>query len=416
MCFKADVHDASAIKQIKTRYRSLAELMDERMRRQWAATEAQTHGWGGVSAVSFATGISRNTIRKGLAELALRKRQPKARVDSRLRKKGGGRKRLTESDPGLSAALEELVEPVTRGDPMSALRWTCKSTSHLSEELTRRGHPISAWTVGALLKALGYSLQSNRKTKEGGSHPDRNTQFAHINATVERFQQRGQPVISVDTKKKELVGQFKNGGREWRPKGEPEAVAVHDFPDPQLGKVIPYGVFDLSENEGWVSVGIDHDTAQFAVQAIGRWWKRMGAKRYRDAKELLITADGGGSNGSRCRLWKVALQALAQRLQMPIHVCHFPPGTSKWNKIEHRMFCHITQNWRGRPLVSHEVIINLIASTTTKAGLKIRAELDRSNYPTGIKITDAQLSALNLKLNQFHGDWNYALLPTHKRT
>ena len=314
------MHDATAIRQIKTRYRSLAALMDERMRRQWAASEAQSYGWGGVSAVSTATGISRNTIRKGLTELAVRKKSPKAKVESRLRRKGGGRKRLTESDPGLAVALEGLVDPMSRGDPMSPLRWTCKSTTHLAEELTRQGHPISSWTVGSLLRAAGYSLQGNRKTKEGGSHPDRNAQFEHINATVQRFQQRGQPVISVDTKKKELVGQFKNAGREWQRKGEPEEVDVHDFPDPTLGKVIPYGVFDLSENEGWVSVGIDHDTAQFAAQAIARWWQKMGAKRYRQAKELLITADGGGSNGSRCRLWKVALQDLAIRLGIPIHV------------------------------------------------------------------------------------------------
>ena len=375
------MESALSLRQIKSRYRSLAPLMDERMRRQWAASEAQTYGWGGLSAVSLATGMSRNTICKGLAELAVRKKNPRAKVASGLRKKGGGRKRLTESDPGLSEALERLVEPMSRGDPMSPLRWTCKSTTHLAQELARQAHPISPWTVGTLLKAAGYSLQGNRKTKEGGSHPDRNAQFEHINATVQRFQQRGQPVISVDTKKKELVGQFKNGGREWQPKGEPEEVAVHDFPDPEMGKVIPYGVFDLSQNEGWVSVGIDHDTAQFAVQAIGRWWKKMGSKRYPRAKELLITADGGGSNGSRCRLWKIALHGLAVRLGMPIHVCHFPPGTSKWNKIEHRMFCHITQNWRGRPLVSHEVIVNLIANTTTQAGLKIRAELDRGNYP-----------------------------------
>lgn len=409
------MHDASALRQIKSRYGSLAPVMDERMRRQWAATEAQTYGWGGLSAVSIATGMSRITIRKGLAELAKRKKNPRARVDAGLRKKGGGRKRLTVSDPGLSEALEQLVEPLSRGDPMSPLRWTCKSTTRLAEELTRQGHPISPWTVGSVLKTVGYSLQSNRKTKEGASHPDRNAQFEYINMTVQRFQQRGQPVVSVDTKKKELVGPFKNGGREWQPKGEPEEVDVHDFPDPELGKVIPYGVFDLSENEGWVSVGIDHDTAQFAVQAIGRWWKKMGSKRYPHAKELLITADGGGSNGSRCRLWKVALQEFAVRLGMPIHVCHFPPGTSKWNKIEHRMFCHITQNWRGRPLISHEVIVNLIANTTTQAGLKIRAELDRGNYPTGIKITDAELNALNLKLGQFHGDWNYALHPFRKR-
>lgn len=405
------MQDAAALRQIKSRYRSLGPLMDERLRRQWAATEAQAYGRGGLSAVSSATGMSRNTIRKGLAELAARKRNPKVAVTARLRKAGGGRKRLTETDLGLADALEQLVEPTSRGDPTSPLRWTCKSTVNLAEILTHQGHPIGAWTVGNLLKQAGYSLQSNRKTKEGGSHPDRNAQFEYINATVRQFQRRGQPVISVDTKKKELVGPFKNGGREWQPKGEPEEVLVHDFVDEQLGKVIPYGVFDLSLNEGWVSVGIDHDTAQFAVQSIGRWWRKMGAKRYPQARELLITADGGGSNGSRCRLWKVALQELATRLGLPIHVRHFPPGTSKWNKIEHRMFSHITQNWRGRPLVSHEVIINLIANTKTQAGLRIRTELDRGNYPTGIKISDTELNALNLKQSQFHGDWNYALLP-----
>jgi hypothetical protein len=385
--------------------------MDERMRRQWAATEAQEYGWGGLSAVSIAIGMSRNTIRKGMEELAVRKKRPRAKIDSGIRKKGGGRKRLTESYPKLAEALERLVDPMSRGDPMSPLRWTCKSTYDLADELTLQGHQISPRTVGTLLKMAGYSLQSNRKTKEGGCHPDRNAQFEHIAKTVRRFQRRGQPVISVDTKKKELVGEFKNGGREWQPKGEPEEVNVYDFPDDELGKVIPYGVFDVSQNEGWVSVGIDHDTAEFAVQAIGRWWKKMGRKRYPNAKELLITADGGGSNGSRCRLWKVALQELAVRLKMPIHVCHFPPGTSKWNKIEHRMFCHITQNWRGRPLVSHEVIVNLIANTTTRTGLKIRAELDRGDYPTGIKISDTELNLLNLKLGKFHGEWNYALLP-----
>ena len=409
------MQDAGALRQIKSRYRSLGPLLDERLRRQWAATEAQAYGRGGLSAVSSATGMSRNTIRKGLAELAWRKQHPKAVVGARLRKEGGGRKRLTESDPGLTQALEQLVEPTTRGDPMSPLRWTCKSTVNLAEALTGQGHPIGPWTVGNLLKEAGYSLQSNRKTKEGGSHPDRNAQFEHINTTVQQFQQRGQPVISVDTKKKELVGPFKNGGREWQPKGEPEEVLVHDFVDELLGKVIPYGVFDLSLNEGWVSVGVDHDTAQFAVRAIGRWWQKMGAKRYPQARALLVTADGGGSNGSRCRLWKVALQALATRLGLPIHVRHFPPGTSKWNKIEHRMFSHITQNWRGRPLVSHEVIINLIANTKTRTGLRIRAELDRGNYPTGIKITDAELNALNLKQAAFHGDWNYALLPQPKK-
>jgi hypothetical protein len=404
-----------ALRQIESRFRTLAPLMDERMRRQWAATEAQSFGRGGTSAVSGVTGMSRNTIRKGLAELAARKKNPRAPISSSLRKKGGGRKRLTETDPGLMEALEQLVDPVSRGDPMSPMRWTCKSTTHLAEALRRQAHRIGPWTVGKLLRDAGYSLQSNRKTREGGSHPDRNAQFEHINATALRFQHRGQPVISVDTKKKELVGAFKNGGREWQPKGAPEEVLVHDFVDEELGKVIPYGVFDLTQNEGWVSVGIDHDTARFAVQAIARWWKKMGARRYPRAKELLITADGGGSNGSRCRLWKVALQELAARIELPIHVCHFPPGTSKWNKIEHRMFCHITQNWRGRPLVSHEVVVNLIANTTSKAGLKIRAELDRRRYPTGIKVSDAELNALNLKPADFHGDWNYAIFPGRPR-
>ena len=405
---------ATAIERIESKYRSLASVLDERARRHWAATEARAYGWGGVSAVSDATGMSPNTIRRGVAELQVRDADPLSEVTSRLRKAGGGRKRLTETDPELSEELDRLVAPSTRGDPQSPLRWTCKSTRHLAQELSHQGHPISARAVAQLLNEAGYSLQGNRKTLEGTAHPDRNTQFEYINAKVKRFQQRAQPVISVDTKKKELVGPYKNHGREWQRKGEPERVDVHDFPDPELGKVIPYGVFDMSRNEGWVSVGIDHDTAQFAAQAIGRWWHKMGAKRYAHAKALLITADGGGSNGSRCRLWKVALQALSLRLSLPIHVCHFPPGTSKWNKIEHRMFCHITQNWRGRPLVSHEVIVNLIANTTTRAGLKIRAELDRGTYPTGIKITDAELAALNLKPDSFRGEWNYVVLPKLK--
>jgi hypothetical protein len=410
------MRDQAIVRQIVAKYRALGELMDERMRRQWAAAEAQAYGWGGLQAVSGAISMSVNTIRKGLGELAAREENPDEPLGTRLRREGGGRKRCSEADPQLIETLGRLVEPVTRGDPMLPLRWTCKSTSNLAEELTRQGHRVSPRTVGRLLSADGYSLQSNRKTKEGGSHPDRNEQFEHINVMVKGFQHRGQPVISVDTKKKELIGEFKNGGREWRPKGEPDEVKVHDFVDAELGKAIPYGVYDLSENKGWVSVGIDHDTARFAAEAIRRWWKNMGAKRYRDARELLITADGGGSNGSRCRLWKVALQELATKLQMPIHICHFPPGTSKWNKIEHRMFCHITQNWRGRPLVSHEVIIQLIANTRTKAGLKIRAALDSGRYPTGIKISDEELAALKLKPAKFHGDWNYALLPVRKKT
>ena len=408
------MQDEVVLRAIEAKYRSLSVLMDERMRRQWAAAESRAYGWGGVRAVSSVIGMSPNTIRKGLAELSVRDEDPDAPVEAGLRRKGAGRKRSTETDPELLQTLESLVEPMTRGDPESALRWTCKSTTLLAQELTRHRHPVSPRTVGRLLNESGYSLQSNRKTLEGESHPDRNAQFEYINASVKRFQQRGQPVISVDTKKKELVGAFKNGGREWQPKGEPEEVKVHDFLDPDLGKAIPYGVYDLSENQGWVSVGIDHDTARFATEAIRRWWTKMGSKRYRDARELLITADGGGSNGSRCRLWKVALQELAIKLALPIHVCHFPPGTSKWNKIEHRLFSHITRNWRGRPLVSHEVIIQLIANTTTQAGLKIRAALDTGHYPTGLSVTDAELAALNLKRADFHGEWNYTLLPPRR--
>lgn len=410
-----DVLDQALTRRIAAKYRALAQLMDERMRRQWAATEAQALGWGGVQAVSGAISMSPNTIRKGLGELAARAKHPDKPVSTRLRRAGAGRKRAAEADPRLLLTLKRLVEPMTRGDPMSPLRWTCKSTTQLARALTQQGHPVSPRTVGRLLRADGYSLQSNRKTKEGTAHPDRNAQFEYINAMVKRFQRRDQPVISVDTKKKELIGAFKNPGREWRPKGEPLDVQVHDFLDKALGKAIPYGVYDVNENQGWVSVGIDHDTAHFAAEAIRRWWKKMGAKRYRNARELLIMADGGGSNGSRCRLWKVALAALATHIGMPIHVCHFPPGTSKWNKIEHRMFCHITQNWRGRPLVSHDVIIRLIANTTTQAGLKIRAELDRGTYPTGIEVSDAELAALRIKRALFHGDWNYTLLPTRKK-
>jgi hypothetical protein len=384
------------------------------MRRQWAAAEVRAYGWGGVGVLSSVMGISPNTIRKGLAELAHREENPDEPLPERLRVEGGGRKRSSETDPELDGALELLVDPVTRGDPESPLRWTAKSTTQLAAALTEQGHAVSPRTVGRLLNAAGYSLQSNRKTKEGEDHPDRNAQFEHINAMVKRFQQRGQPVISVDTKKKELVGPFKNGGREWRPRGEPEEVLVHDFMDKELGKAIPYGVYDVSENQGWVSVGIDHDTARFAAEAIRRWWRKMGSKRYRNAKQLLITADGGGSNGSRNRLWKVALHDLAMHLGMEVHVCHFPPGTSKWNKIEHRMFCHITQNWRGRPLLSHEIVINLIANTTTQAGLKVQAALDRGIYPTGIVVPDRELDAVNLKRSRFHGDWNYILLPSRK--
>ena len=409
------MQDADILRELKAKYRSLKPIMDERMRRRWAASEARAYGWGGVRAVSTVTGMSPSTIRIGMKELAEQERNPKAEVTTRLRRVGGGRKRQTELDPQLQTSLEKLVEPLTRGDPESALRWTCRSTANLSQALKEQGHQASPQTVGRLLNAAGYSLQGNRKTKEGSSHPDRNAQFEYINELVEQLQERGQPVISVDTKKKELIGEFRNGGREWRRAGEPDEVKVHDFMEPELGKAIPYGVYDLSENQGWVSVGIDHDTARFATAAIGRWWKKMGSKSYPKARELLITADGGGSNSSRCRLWKVALHDLAVQLGIPIHVSHFPPGTSKWNKIEHRMFCHITQNWRGQPLISHEVIVQLIANTTTRAGLKIRAELDNARYPAGIKVTDDELAAVNIKRADFHGDWNYTLKPTHKR-
>ena len=307
--------------------------------------------------------------------------------------------------------LERLVDPATRGDPMSPLRWTSKSTAKLAEELHHRGFAISARTVGRLLQEQDYSLQSNRKTREGTSHPDRDAQFQHISQQTQAFQQRGAPVVSVDTKKKELVGDFKNGGREWQPKGTPESVRVHDFPDKELGKAIPYGVYDVTSNQGWVSVGTDHDTAEFAMETIRRWWLQMGSKSYPGARELLILADGGGSNGSRTKLWKVALQKLADETGIAISVCHFPPGTSKWNKIEHRMFCHITENWRGKPLVSHEVIVNLIGNTTTQKGLRIRAELDRQTYPTGIQIADADLAELMIEKSEFHGEWNYRISP-----
>jgi hypothetical protein len=383
--------------------------MNERLRRQWAAAEATALGWGGISAVVAATGLSHNTVDRGIRELAGRWRP--VPTDG-IRRKGGGRKPITESDPSIVRALELLVEPATRGDPESPLRWTCKSTPRLAGKLRRQGHRVGARTVAKLLIDAGFSLQGNRKTKEGGHHPDRDAQFQHINDRVLAFQKRGQPVISVDTKKKELVGNFKNAGREWRRAGQPLEVRVHDFLDKTKGKAIPYGVFDLTNNQGWVSVGIDHDTASFAAEAIARWWLKMGRKRFPKASRLLITADGGGSNGSRCRLWKIALQQLADRTGLELSVCHFPPGTSKWNKIEHRLFCHITQNWRGKPLVSHEVIVNLIAKTTTRAGLRVRAELDTRQYPAGIKVSDAELAQVRIKKDDFHGDWNYDIIPT----
>lgn len=388
--------------------------MDERARRQWAAAEAREWGWGGVTVVARATRLSRTTITAGLRELTLPDKQ-RATEGMRVRRPGGGRKALTATDPGLLAALEALIEPTTRGDPESPLRWTCKSTRRLAEELTQQHHPVTANTVAALLREADYSLQANRKTREGASHPDRNAQFEHINAQVRRFQDRDQPAISVDTKKKELIGDFKNSGREWRPRGRPEEVRVHDFLDPKLGKAIPYGVYDMVNNQGWVSVGIDHDTAEFAVNSIRRWWRQMGRRRFPRAGELLITADGGGSNSPRSRLWRVSLQELADDLGLRLHVCHFPPGTSKWNKIEHRLFSFITQNWRGKPLVSHQAVVNLIASTTTQTGLVVKAALDTNRYDTAVNVTDEQLAQLRLTPHPFHGDWNYTLTP-HRTT
>ena len=404
------MQDAQVIGRIQTKYRSLEPEMDERLRRQWAAAEARDVGWGGITAVAQATGLSRTTITAGLRELALPE-QERVLAVHRVRRPGGGRKPVTETDPGLLAALEALIEPTTRGDPESPLRWTCKSTRHLAEELTRQNHPVGERTVARLLRAADYSLQANRKTREGASHPDRNAQFEYINASVQRFLNRGQPAISVDAKKKEKVGDFKNGGEEWFPKGAPEEVRVYDYLIKSLGKATPYGVYDLLQNQGWVSVGIDHDTAQFAVNSIRRWWNEMGEQRFPQARELLITADGGGSNSRRSRLWEVSLQELADELGIRLFVCHFPPGTSKWNKIEHRLFSFITKNWRARPLVNLDVIVNLIASTTTRTGLIVKAALDTNLYPTKIKVTDEQLGQLRLKRHKFHGEWNYTVVP-----
>ena len=380
------------------------------MRRQWAATEAMHLGWGGVTAVAQATGLSRVTLMSGRRELELPVAQ-RAEEAGRIRRPGAGRPPLIESDPELLAALEALIEPTVRGDPQSPLRWTCKSTRHLAEELTRQQHTASPSTVARLLHGAGYSLQANRKTREGALHPDRNAQFEYINACVQRFLKRGQPAVSVDAKKKENIGDFKNAGREWRPAGKPEEVRVYDFLIKSLGKAALYGVYDLLQNQGWVSVGIDHDTAQFAVNSIRRWWDEMGKERFPRAREMLITADGGGSNSHRSRLWKVSLQGLADELGIKLFVCHFPPGTSKWNKIEHRLFSFITKNWRARPLASLEVIVNLIASTTTRTGLIVKAALDTNHYPTKIKVSDEQLRRLRLKRHEFHGDWNYTLSP-----
>ncbi len=384
------------------------------MRRLVAAAESAAIGYGGVSLVARATGVSRRAITAGMKELSQQEVSPEPLpAQPRIRRKGAGRKRTVEKDPSLREDLDRLVDPVTRGDPESPLRWTCKSVRKLAEELRREGHAVSYQTVAELLHEMDYSLQANQKTLEGSQHADRNQQFEYINRKAQRYLKQGEPVISVDTKKKELVGDFKNSGREWQPQGEPEQVQVHDFEirQPDKGKVAPYGVYDLGRNVGWVSVGVDHDTAEFAVESIRRWWRWMGRRSYPKAKRVLITADSGGSNGARVRLWKWELQQLADETGLEISVCHFPPGTSKWNKIEHRLFSFISQNWRGKPLISHQVIIDLIASTTTTTGLTVKSKLDTNIYEQGLKVSDQQMAELQLRKEKFHGDWNYRLLP-----
>jgi len=398
---------------IKAKVEVLFPVLDERARRLWAATEAEAIGWGGISLVAEATGMSHTTILAGIREnrALAQGHAVKPLKPGRLRVPGGGRKPLPETDPTLLTDLEALVDPVTRGDPMSPLRWTSKSTERLANELRSQGHRVSRRTVNRMLETLGYSLQANRKTKEGVIHEDRDAQFAHINEEAKTFQKDGQPVISVDTKKKELIGEYKNGGQEWEPKGKPNHVSDHDFPDPNVPKAIPYGIYDIGANEGWVSVGNDHDTPEFAVQSIRTWWQQMGHPMYPKATRLLVTADCGGSNSYRARAWKTELQRLANETGLTITVCHFPPGTSKWNKIEHRMFCHISQNWRGRPLVSLEAVVSLIGAVTTRKGLKIRAKLDPGKYELGKKITDEEFAQVRIEKSPFQGAWNYSILP-----
>jgi hypothetical protein len=411
------MEESATLDTLRTKFELLRPLMDERMRRQWAACEALSLKRGGVTVVARATGLSRTTIGEGMRELRERTNLGiedeicVCELPKRIRRPGGGRHPLKANDPTLVRDLEALIEPTTRGDPQSPLRWTCKSTRNLAEALGLQRHQVSYPTVALLLHDLGYSLQANRKTREGSSHADRDAQFEHINRQVCAFQERGQPVVSVDTKKKELIGDFKNAGQEWQPEGAPEEVRMDDFGDKRLGKVIPRGVYDLTWDEGWVSVGVDHDTARFAAETLRRWWEEMGSQADPEATRLLIMADSGGSNSSRSRLWKVAVQDLADLLEFPISVCHFPPGTSKWNQIEHRMFCQITPNWRGRPLVSRAVVVNLIGNTTTRTGLEIQAELDTPSYETGIKVTDEELATVRITRDEFHGEWNYTISP-----
>lgn len=398
---------------VRTKFLALSPVLDERLTRLWAGAEADGLGDGGIAIVERATGLSRTTIRAGRDEL-------RAGVSAddvvAVRRAGSGRPRLEDTTPEIVEVLETLVDPVTRGDPESPLRWTSKSTRKLAAELSAQGYPVSPQKVGQLLNASGYSLQATQKTIEGTAHPDRDEQFGFINDLVDAFQGRGAPVISVDTKKKELIGAFANGGREWQPSAELVRVRVHDFVDPTLGKAIPYGVYDLAQNTGWVSVGIDHDTPAFAVESIARWWRYMGKQTYPDARELVITADAGGSNSARAGLWKVELQRFADRTGLTVSVSHFPPGTSKWNKIEHRLFCHITENWRGRPLTDHETVVQLIGSVRTKTGLTVKAKLDTRTYPLGVKVPKADMDNLLITRAEFHGDWNYTIHPRRELT
>lgn len=402
---------AQIVIAVRRKFDALREHLNERQRRIWAGAEAREIGHRGISWVAEATGFSRTTVRAGVKQLSAKPARKDLGKRRRVRNPGGGRKPLTHDDPELPKVLNELIEPTTRGDPESPLRWTCKSTRKLAAELTAQDHPVSHETVAQILKTQKYSLQGNRKTQEGNQHPDRNAQFEYIYRQVKSAQRRKQPTVSVDGKKKEKIGPFKNAGREWRPKGQPEKVRVHDFIDKKLGKVTPYGVYDMLANAGWVSVGIDHDTAEFAVNSIRSWWKKMGKRAYRNATELMITADSGGSNSYRTRLWKVALQDFADETGLRLKVCHFPPGTSKWNKIEHRMFCYISKNWRGRPLLTRQTVVELIGNTTTTTGLRIRAQLDTNEYPKGIDVTDKELAAIAIRRARFHGDWNYTIHP-----
>ena len=399
--------DASVVEGLQLKYSAFVDYLDERGRRRWAATEAMALGRGGIVAVAAATGLSDRTVKNGIQEI----KTAVAVSPGRQRRPGGGRKPLEDHQPNLVQAVEKLVEPFELGDPQSPLRWTCKSLTNLQAELYAQGFQAGRTKIAGILVSLGYSLQSNRKTREGTDHPDRNKQFEHIARRVAACRRGGRPAISVDTKKKEVLGRKKNAGKEYRPKGTPVEVDTHDFPDPEFGKAVPYGVCDIEENEAWVSIGISSDTAEFAVEAIRGWWRELGQERYANPRRLLITADSGGSNGHRNRLWKLELQRLANETGMTIEVCHYPPGTSKWNKIEHRLFCHITHNWRGVPLETHEIVVNLVSSTRTSEGLEVHCWIDDSTYETGRKVTDEEMKSVRLKRNTFHGDWNYEIQP-----